>query len=734
MMLMAAFTISFAACEKSPEPQPEPGPVQPEGLTFEIEIENVTKSSMTFSITPSDLEAEYLCMLYDAETVEDFTKDEYLVATLFQELTAEAASMGKTFSEYMPEFVDKGAIESATFTNLAPQSDYYLLVFGVDAANNYQACTEVIKNKFTTLEAPMLECTFDVTTEVQLNAVKLNVKPSDKEAMWHLFIMPAAQYDFYVNDPEGYQMSPTTLFTEYLNSEIQQLLGAGYTEQQVIDALFLVGDQSLEAKGLSANTEYLYVVAGLSGDSEGTYVSTDIFTGEFRTGEAAKSDMTFNISVTDIEAMRAAIKIVPSKGNETFCWMCGAYDGESSAEEVMNSIVEMYGGWMNNGAMLYKGTQDFTGGPGSSYKYKLDAPDTEYYVLAFGYAGGVTTLPEMVTFRTLPGADPMEVEFSMVASNITPYSANISVKVSDESVYYTGSAISPEAYNKEELVAAFNEDFDYILEMSQEMDPNTTVANVLRTYYWNGSQELGATGLLPETELMGFIFALDTKTGHVARVIEFPGLATTSSLGDVVPSIELVGYYSGDDEAGAIFGQPAATKGKAITVVKYDNFEGARMLFTTLIEGDCTSVTAYPDTDMWAFSAGYWSNCKVSEPYTFYVSDWETEYTAMVYATDSNGNIGSFGRLYTVATAENKGDIEELKELYNSLADSSKYAAKSSVVVGEPRQNATPVITNITPAKAAVAAPAVEEVREEVAVELPSMVMVEKVAPFRFRK
>ena len=442
----------------------------------------------------------------------------------------------------------------------------------------------------------------------------------------------------------------------------------------------------------------------------------------------------FDITVTDIEAMRAAIKIVPSKGNETFCWICGAYDGESTAEEVMNSIVEMYGGWMNNGAMLYKGTQDFTGGPGSSYKYKLDAPDTEYYVLAFGYAGGVTTLPEMVTFRTLPGADPMEVEFSMVASNITPYSANISVKVSDESVYYTGSAISPEAYNKEELVAAFNEEFDYILELSQEMDPNTTVANLLRTYYWNGSQELGATGLLPETELMGFIFALDTKTGHVARVIEFPGLATTSSLGDVVPSIELVGYYSGDDEAGAIFGQPAATKGKAITVVKYDNFDGARMLFTTLIEGDCTSVTAYPDTDMWAFSTGYWSNCKVSEPYTFYVSEWETEYTAMVYATDSNGNIGSFGRLYTMATAENKGDINELKELYNNLTGSSKYAAKASVVVGEPRQSAAPVITNITPAKAAVAAPAVEEVREEVAVELPSMVMVENVAPFRFRK
>ena len=393
----------------------------------------------------------------------------------------------------------------------------------------------------------------------------------------------------------------------------------------------------------------------------------------------------FDITVTDIETMRAAIKIVPSKDNETFCWICGAYDGESTAEEVMNSIVEMYGGWMNNGAMLYKGVQDYTGGPGSPYKYNLEAPDTDYYVLAFGYDGGITTAPEMVTFRTLPGADPMEVEFSMVASNITPYSTDIAITVSDESVYYAGSVISPEGFNEEELVALFNEDFDYILETTREFDPTTTVASVLHQYYWNGNQSLKATGLYPDTELMGFIFALDIKTGHVARVIKFEELATTHSLGSVTPTIELVGYYSGDEEAGTIFGQSAATKGKAITVVKYDNLEGARMLFTTLIEGDCTNVTMCPDTEIWAMTMGYWSNCKIKEPYTIYVSEWETIYTALVYATDGTGQPASFGRLYTTATAENKGEIAELKELYDSLMAST--ASTSSVVVGEPRKS-----------------------------------------------
>lgn len=728
--------MSLAACEKTPEPEPgpEPGPEQPQqGLTFDVVIEDVTKSTMTFSITPSDLEAEYLCLLYDAATVEDFTKDEYLVATLFQELTAEAAAVGKTLVEYMPDVVDKGAMQSATFQGLAPQSDYYLLVFGVDPANNYQECTPVNKTKFTTKEAPVLECTFEVVTKVELNTVELSVYPSDKEAMWHLFIIPKGMWESYVEDPNGYQMSEQTFYTEYLNSEIQQLLGAGYTEQQVIDALFLVGDKELSAKNLTANATYLYVVAGLVGDSEGIYVSTDIFTGEFVTGDVAKSELTLDISVTDIESMRAAIKIVPSNNTETFCWMCGQWDGEATAEELMNQIVAQYGSWMNNnGAMVYKGVQDYTGGPGSPYKYKLEAPDTDYYVLAFGYAGGITTAPEMVTFRTLPGADPMEVEFSMVASNITPYSTDIAITVSDESVYYTGSAISPEGFNEEELVALFNEDFDYLLEMTREFDPTATVASVLRQYYWNGSQSLKATGLYPETELMGFIFALDVKTGHVARVVKFENLATTPALGAVTPSIELVGYYSGDEEAGAIFGQPLATKGKAITVVKYDNFDGARMLFTTLAEGDCTNVTMYPDTEIWAMTTGYWSSCKINEPYTFYVSEWEAIYTALVYATDSTGQPASFGRLYTTATAENKGEIDELKELYDSLTAST--ASTSSVVVGEPRHSVAPVITNVTPAKVAVAAAVVEDVREEVVVSAPSMVQVERILPFRLRK
>ncbi len=737
MMLMAAFTMSLVACEKQVTPDVPVDPEEPvAGLTFEVTVDEVTKTTMTFSVTPSDLEAEYLCMVYDVATVDDFTKDEYLVATILQELSDAAAAEGKLLAEYMPSVVDKGNVEGGVFTGLAVGSEYYLLVFGVDAANGYKASTEVSKTKFTTEEATQLECTFDVQTQVTNNEVKFTVVPSDKEALWHLFTVPSAQWEYYINDPEGYMMEPQEFYIQYFNSEIQQYRQMGYTDEQIMQAVLLSGDKVLEAKGLTANTEYCYVIAGLTMDADGIYVSTDIFRGTYTTGDAAQSEMSFDISVTDIEAMRAAIKITPSSNNDTYCWICGAWDGKKSATEIMEEIVALYGGWMNNGAMLYRGVQDYTGGPGSQFKYRVDAPDTDYYVIAFGYAGGITTEPAMVTFRTLPGADPMEVDFSMTASNTTPYSTEITITVSEDSVYYSGSAMAPEAFNEEELIEMFNAEFDYILEETRKMDPNTTPASILRQYYWFGNQKLSATGLYPETELMGFIVALDTKTGHVARVITFPDLATTPAAGSVTPSIELVGYYSGDEEAGSVFGEPTATKGKAITVVKYDNFEGARTLFTTMVGDDCTNSTAFPDTELWAISMGYWNNCKVATPYSFYVAEWEYVQTALVYATDSTGMPGGISRLYTLPTATEKGTIADLKTLYDSLVAADKsVAAPASVVVGEPKKSSAPVITNVTP-KQEVALPAAmeESVEQSIEVELPAMLQLDYVRPFYLRK
>ena len=730
MMLLATVALSFVACTE-PEEKPTPGPdPTPEGLTFDVKVGEVTSSTVAYTVTPSDLEAEYLCVLYDAETVEEFTRDEFLVQTLFQELEAEARTKGKTLEEYMPEVVDKGAITDGKFSNLFPESKYYIIVFGVDAAKGYEANTAVSKTEVTTAAFAGLDTTFEVTTTVDGNTATYQITPSNDEDIWYFYTLPKSTYDAYTDPAGQYQMSEQRFLLFCLEQEINAYRNAGYSDADIMNAIFHRGALTLQAKGLNAQTEYINMIAGFIVTEEGNVtIATDVTTSTYTTGDAKASELTFEISVTDIEMIRAAIKITPSDLKETYHWMCGVWDGEQTAEDIMNGIVAQYGGWMNNGAMLYTGVQDYTGGPGSPYKYKLDSPDTDYYVVVFGYAGGITTEPEMVTFRTLPAPDPATTTFTMSASDITPYSFQIAVVPSHATTYYSFNVCAPESYNEEAIIAEENEAFDYMFQMSQQFNPGTTVAQVLSSYYYRDVANADATGLAPESSFMGYVIVYNPEDGHVLKIHKFENLATTKSVGSITPGVELVGYYSGDEENGAVFNQPEATKGKAITVVKYTNLDGARSLFATMLGDDMTNTATYSDSYIWGAAAQYWKSVKTAEPYSFYVADWDYAQTALAYAVDQNGVPGGIGRLYTMPTAENKGDVEELKALVNELNAASKsFTLPESLVIGEAKGI---TISNVTLANEVVeAVEPVAEVKAEAAVLNSVFVGGEYVRPF----
>ena len=687
MALMMAFTLSFVACTK-PEPAPDPQPDPQPTAAFVVEVGEVTSSSVAYTVTPSNLEAEYLCVLYDAETVEEFTREEFLVESLMMELESEARASGMTLVEYMPTIVDKGVITDGLFDGLAPESRYYIIVFGVDAANNYAANTPVVKAEVTTAAAATLDVTFEIDTVVDGNTATYTVKPSNDNDVWYFYTLPKATYEAYT-DPNTYAMSEQSFLLYCLQMEIDAYRQAGYNDNQIMNAIFHKGTLTLQAEGLNANTDYINMVAGFFVTPEGQVtIATELTTTTYTTGDAKAKELSFEISVSDIEPMRAAIKITPSNNNDKFCWMCAEWDGVKTAEDVMNEIVSMYGGWMNNGAMLYSGVQDYTGGPGSSYKYRLDAADTDYYVIAFGYAGGVTTEPVMETFHTLPAPSAEDTTFTMTASSISPYGFTVGVTPSESTTYYTFNVMPNDEYSALDvnaLAEELNAQFDEIMMMQQQFDPAITIAQVLSMYYYRGAYTAAASGLAPETSCSGFVMALSPETGHVVKVHTFENVATTTKLGEVAPTVELIGNYSGDEEAGAVFGQPEATKGRSITVVKYGNFDGARTLFASMAGDDVTNAAVYPDSQLWGQLAGTWQKIDQAQPYSFYLTYWDAPNTAFAYAVDNNGNPGALGRCYSMATAENKGNIEDLKALVNEInaAEKSAFSLPQSMVIGE---------------------------------------------------
>ena len=115
-------------------------------VTFDVEINSTTKTTMEFAITPSNLEADYFCTVMDKAMVDEFPMDQYLVSSIYQDITEEGAAVGERFDEYMPLMLDKGIIEG-TFKGLATGIEYKMKVtngtwdksWGFDAVKNAPA-------------------------------------------------------------------------------------------------------------------------------------------------------------------------------------------------------------------------------------------------------------------------------------------------------------------------------------------------------------------------------------------------------------------------------------------------------------------------------------------------------------------------------------------------------------------------------------------------------------------
>ena len=664
----------------TPNEEPTPKPVVPQ-VAFEVEIDNVTRSTVTLSVTPSAEIGNYICVVEECSVVEEFTQDKFVIATVFQELTDEAASKGLTLEEYLPSVVDNGKIEDVTFSGLTLDTEYYVLVFGLD--ENNEACTHLTKHLFKTLAVDKSDCSFDIATDVVDNSVTISVSPSDQELYWYLCTMPKSTYNYYVTDANGYQMSEGYFYEYFFQQDINSYRGAGYSDAQIIEALIHQGNQQLQASGLNENTEYYILVAGLIMDSEGIVICTDINKASYTTQNAAKSTMTFEIEVWDIGQMEASFRITPSNNNDLYCALVQPWDGVSTADEVMHQIVDQWGGWMSIMADD-KGVVEHSG----SKAMKLPAADTDYYIIAFGYDGGITTDAYMKTFRTLPGGSVEEVTFTITASNISPYGFNMNIASSDPTIYYIPGACVPAEYDEEQYMQWEQEAFDYYYAGSKDFNPSITIAEVLDQYYYNGNSNVMVSGLLPDTEIMAYIYALDNRTGRIVKTFTFDNVARTDTLGSATPDVEIVGYYSGDEEAGSIFGNAALSAGKAIIVVKYSELDNARTLFTSMLEGDCSNPMAYSDGELWTLASGYWSTCKTAQPYSFYTSEWNADMTALAYCVDTTGKVGAIGRCFACATADNKSNIEELRALVNELNAATRSSSLSlelphSLVVNE---------------------------------------------------
>ena len=711
MMLLTALTLSFAACtEPTPDKPNTDDPVK-EDLKFEASVTETTRTSAFITVTPSDLEADYMSVVYPASAVEQCATDAELVVKIYAEFAAYAETVNKTFVEYMAEVVKRGVQENHEVKGLAQNTNYYLLVFGVDAAADYATTTDVTYVKFKTQDVQQSACTFTLKSEVYLTTAALTVTPSDNKQAWHLVNVPVEEMQKYTKEDGEYGWSQKEFFQYYLNTEIEALEAEGMTEDEIKTNLIFTGYRTLNASGLQAKTKYVALVGGVHYDAEGVVVTTELKELRYNAGEAAQNDLTFDVQVTNIEHYSADIKITPSDPTVEYYYYISYIDSPKKSMKPIdianNAITEYIWYWHNYTELKHV---DPVTGVTELPAYALDIAETEYYIVVFSFdanenygklineetgeydsnPGTITSAPVYVSFKTPEHGDAYNAEFSFNFTEVGPYDFTFEVNCSDPSIYYQPGIAYPDGFSPEAAMAASAETLAMVMQMCMEgQNPCLTHQEALDKLkkqgypYRNGSAKFYVANLEPNTTYMGYVLAIDVKTGRFAKCyFDLNATVTTSAVGNVDPTVEVLGVYNGDEENGSIFGDAAMTAGRPIIAVTHKNIEGASALFTAISTDTLDDVNALSDCYIISEFRGYWSEItNLDAPYEFFIGEWDIDQTVVSYAQDANGAEGKVGKVGVKPVQVN--DIEELRAYVNERNGASASAVRQSLVVNE---------------------------------------------------
>lgn len=703
---IATLAMSFTACKDNGDPVPD-GP-QPTDMTFSVEIENLATMSVTYSVTPSDLEADYFTVVYGASEVEKCASNEAIVEMVYANVAEYAESVDMTFAAYMAANVSKGAIEGATIGDLQPKTNYYILAFGVDAANNYALTSEVSLTRFTTLEITMDSCTFDVRAEVYLNSAAISVNPSSNETTWHLINVAVDMLSEYTSADGEYGWTKEEFFHNYMATEIATLRDSGASEEEIAQRLFFNGLRTLNVADLTPNSKYATFVAGVAGDgADGMVVTTPLKELRYNAGDAPVSDVTFDIQVSNIEHYSADIVITPSDPNVEYYYTILPYDGKTNDAKPIDLVTKFVNEqlyyWGENGELMHidgvTGVQDLTG----ENKFELNVAEMEYYILVFTYElnpsygtiidaetgtydsnpGSLTSAPQMATFVTAENGDVMTAEFKVTATDVGPYGFTMNVEANDPTVYYMPSVLLASEYSESGAIAQYSAFLSQQLSLyqtaEQGISPHRAIEEFGSMFFRNGSGKFGVSNLVPETDYIAFVLVIDPVQGVFVRSVSVEGVITTSAIGNVDPQIELLGVYDGD-EAQSIFTE-VNTLGSAIIAVRLNDIDGASHLYSYLSDGDVTSAAAVSDTKILSELRGYWMDVKTEVPYSFFLAGWDVDYTVLAYAEDAEGRAGRVGRMLVKPSVAS--DIEELRGYVEEYNAAQPTALRKSVVISD---------------------------------------------------
>lgn len=418
-------------------------PVTPDELSFEFSVTNITKTAADVNVIPSNNDDTYY---FDVQMVAAFEgmTDEQILAEVIDGLTADVLSQG-------PDGLPAELFE--LYAPLKPGTEYYVYAVGFDPDKG--ATTKLSKYKFTT------EAATGTAPELTITAA-----PGDQNGS-----NTATKITYTVYAPG----SASGLYVAAPKSAVDDLLGQGATLDELITAngneitaekLEQINTEPgapLTFNNLMPNTTYTCIVKVTGEGGMSTVKACEATTTE---STVQPSDMTFEFSVTDITSTGASVLVTPSNNTDTYFFDVQKKSVIDSFEGNLGLLVQAlntaYADAGGIGGMLSSGPD--------SYSFKSMSPGTPYYVIAFGYADGVTTtVLNIYEFQTEPAATS-DLTFAITTDPSQPIAGGVTATITpsnNEETYLIAFTLADEIdsmTSDEEIIAYYEEMYGaYIL-------------------------------------------------------------------------------------------------------------------------------------------------------------------------------------------------------------------------------------------------------------------------------
>lgn len=275
---------------------------------------------------------------------------------------------------------------------------------------------------------------------------------------------------------------------------------------------------------------------------------------------------------------------------------------------------------------------DFMAAPGV-YEYKNEGvylPDTEYWVLIFGWAAGApTTSIQKFPFRTSkPNIDPAACQFTVTHSDLTSRGMNISIEPSDDTVPYMFDLISEADYEryKADMKAYVTE---YVGQDIDNLDNNRVCGQSGYSY---------TKVLEPGTKYYVWVASIDEFGKPQADVyISDPITTLPKAVSDATVTATIDKYFNGDDLYALDNEKYADCRGQAYVMVTFAA-ENAKEWYGTMVAedpNDPTSAISDDEVIETLLVGGTW--CPTGK---LYLCKWDTEHTILAVGVAADENPG----------------------------------------------------------------------------------------------